>query len=113
MIAITLLYDELEKDTVDEKIAPEFGHNLKMLLAFKTDLKIELGENELFVTYLSDEQLKEFLPIAIEKGWKLGFLPHPKMIHAVAGFGIDSKLKTAIDTILEEKNTVKVDLLMA
>lgn len=113
MIGITLLYDELEKDTVDDKIAPEFGHNLKMLLAFKTDLKIELGDEDLFVTYLSDEQLKEFLPIAIEKGWKLGFLPHPKMIHAVAGFGIDPKLTTAIGTILAEKDTVKVDLLMA
>ncbi|MBT0811908.1 DUF389 domain-containing protein [Litoribacter ruber] len=113
MKKITLLYDELESETVEDKILPAFGHHLKLKIPFKTDLTIEIERDELVVTYLSDTQLKEFLPIAIEKGWCLGFLPHPDMPNALQGMGVDSKLSEALDHILESETTMKIDVLMA
>jgi uncharacterized hydrophobic protein (TIGR00271 family) len=113
MIGIILLYDELEQDTVEEKILPALGHHVKLKIPFKKDLTIEIERDELVVTYLSDTHLKEFLPIAIEKGWKLGFLPHPDMANAIQGFGIDNKLSVALDNILENKETIGIDVLMA
>ncbi|WP_194778229.1 DUF389 domain-containing protein [Pararhodonellum marinum] len=113
MKGITLLYDQKLKDEVLADLVPLFEQHLKIAVAFKADLTLELGMDDFIVTYLSDDQLREFLPVAIEKNWKLGYLPHPEMNHIRQGFGISSKLQTALQNILETEKTMKVDLLMA
>lgn len=113
MKGITLLYDEKLAVMVKEDIIPLFEQHLKIAIAFKTDLKMDIGHKDCIVTYLSDELLKEFLPVAIEKDWKIGFLPHPDMVHARQGFGVSASLEDAVKNVLETDSTQKIDMLMA
>jgi uncharacterized hydrophobic protein (TIGR00271 family) len=113
MKGITLVYDEAWADEARERIISLFAQHLKIIIAFKSDLKVEIGHDDFIVTYLSDEQLKDFLPIAIEKNWKIGFLPHPGMLHARQGFGVSPSLDDAIGNILNTESAQKIDMLMA
>lgn len=113
MTGITFVYDEKMAVMVKEDIIPLFEQHLKIAIAFNTDLKVEIGHDDCVVTYLSDELLKEFLPIAIEKNWKIGFLPHPDMFRARQGFGVSDSLEDAVKNILETDSTQKIDMLMA
>lgn len=113
MKGITLIYDESWTDMAREKIITLFGQHLKITIVFKSYLKMEIGHDDFIVTYLSDEQLKEFLPVAIEKNWKIGFLPHPDMLNARQGFGVSPSLEDAIENILSTESAQKVDMLMA
>lgn len=111
MKSIILLYDDAEWSTVEDSIIPALAEHLKLKLAFNNDLRIELGESDFIVTYLSDEQLKEFFPIALQKAWRIGLLPHPKLIHGRQGFGISSDLLDNIENILSTEQTEEVDIL--
>lgn len=113
MKGIVLLFDEVKSELVKEEIVPLLGEHLNRMVAFKTDLKIDFEEDDFVVTYLSDELLKEFLSIALEKRWQIGFLPHPDMIHARHGFGVSSTIKEAVGNILNAKSAQKVDMLIA
>ena len=111
MKSIVLLYDPKELDTVEDIIIPALGPDLKLKLAFNNDIKIELGDRDFLVTYLSDEQMKDFFPIALKREWRIGLLPHPKLIHCRQGFGIDSDLMGNIENILAVDESEEVDLL--
>jgi uncharacterized hydrophobic protein (TIGR00271 family) len=111
MKSIILLYDEKEWSTVEKNIIPTLAEHLKLKLAFNTDVRIELGEKDFVVTYLSDEQLKEFFPIALKKAWRIGLLPHPKLVHGRQGFGVASDLQTSLDNMLSAEHTEEVDIL--
>ncbi|MFC4871550.1 DUF389 domain-containing protein [Negadavirga shengliensis] len=111
MKSIILLYDEKEWSTVEKNIIPTLAEHLKLKLAFNTDVRIELGEKDFVVTYLSDEQLKEFFPIALKKAWRVGLLPHPKLVHGRQGFGVASDLQTSLDNMLSAETTEEVDIL--
>ena len=110
---ITLLYDDSQGEIVENEIIPLFGQNLKEKKEFNNELEITIEEGGLLVTYLPDELLKEFLPIVIQKNWKIGFLPHPEMIHARHGFGVSSSLEEAVSNIINTDSVQKVDVLMA
>lgn len=112
MKGITLLYDESKTDTVKEKIIPLFAQHLKIAAPFKNEQNIHLEDEAFIVTYLSDAQLKVLLPIALERKWKLGFLPHPDMVYAKQEYGISHSLDDAVDHLLKHDITQPVDVLM-
>lgn len=112
MKGITLLYDESLTARVKEEIIPLFAHDLKIAIAFKAELSIDLGDDDFIVTYLSDEFLRELLPKAIKRNWRMGFLPHPEMIHARRGYGISSDIKDAVKNIVSTESASKIDVLM-
>nr|MBI1228504.1 TIGR00341 family protein [Cytophagales bacterium] len=113
MKSIVLLYDEKEFKQVEEAIVPIFEEQLKLKLPFNTELFVELGKDDFVVTYLSDDQLKELLPYAIENNWRIGLLPHPKMTHARQGLGVDAKLKASLEHLLAAEDSMEIDVLMA
>jgi uncharacterized hydrophobic protein (TIGR00271 family) len=112
MKSVVLLYDPREQEVVEDKILPIFGQHMKLKVPFNNELKITLDEEDFVVTYLSDEQLKELFPIAVEKNWRIGLLPHPKMTQARQGFGVDGKLEDSISHLLKVEESKDVDLLM-
>lgn len=113
MNRIILIYDDQLEKEVNESVIPLFGSQLKSGLAYKNFMSFAFGEEDFLVCFLSDDQLKEFLPFVTESHHKIGFLPHPKMKHARQGFGISSKLEEAVDNILKTEEVLDVDVLYA
>ncbi|WP_017730974.1 DUF389 domain-containing protein [Nafulsella turpanensis] len=113
MKEITLLFDLGKAETVEERIVPLLGSSLKSTLPYKTGSEINCEEEDFILTYLSDEQLKEFLPVAIEKCLQIGFLPHPGLVYGMHGFGVANRLETSIENILNAATAQQVDVLMA
>ena len=113
MKSIVLLFDEKEIEQVEDSIVPALKEQLKLKLPFNNELIVELGEDDFVLTYLSDDQLKELLPIAMKKNWRIGLLPHPKMVQARQGFGVDGKLKASLEHLLAADDCMEIDLLMA
>ena len=113
MKSIVLLFDEKEIEQVEDTIVPALEEQLKLKLPFTNELFVELGEDDFVLTYLSDDQLKELLPIAMKKNWRIGLLPHPKMVQARQGFGVDGKLKASLEHLLAADDCMEIDLLMA
>jgi uncharacterized hydrophobic protein (TIGR00271 family) len=112
MKSIALLYDESMAATVRDEIIPLFQQHLKAHAPFKSSIDIALDDDDLIVTYLSDELLKELLPIVIEHKWKIGFLPHPAMLNARLGFGVSENLEEAVTNIIQTESAQLIDLLM-
>jgi uncharacterized hydrophobic protein (TIGR00271 family) len=112
MKGITLVYEESSAEVVKRDVEPLFGQHLKISIALKASLNIDLRDDDFIVTYLSDELLKELLPLAIEKNWRVGFLPHPEMIFARRGFGVAASLEEAVQNILNTDTAQEIDLLM-
>ena len=108
-----LIYDSDEEDSVQNDILPEFGSNLRASYPYTEAFIEEIEEDEQVVTFLSDEQLKSFLLIAIKRNLEIALLPHPKMIHGIKGFGVKSSLEDNIAYILLEEKVSKVDVLEA
>ncbi|WP_209331922.1 DUF389 domain-containing protein [Lunatimonas salinarum] len=113
MKSIVLLYDERETETVEEEILPILKENLKLKLPFQTELTVELGREDFLLTYLGDDQLREFFPLAISENWTVGLLPHPRMAQAKAGFGIEGRLSVTVEDMLEASEGKFIDILMA
>jgi hypothetical protein len=113
MKSIVLLFDEKEAKQVEDAIVPALKEQLKLKLPFNNELIVELGEDDFVLTFLSDDQLKELLPIAMENNWRLGLLPHPKMVQARQGFGVEGKLKSSLAHLLAAEESMEIDLLMA
>jgi len=108
-----LIYDSKEEDQVQKSIVPAFGANLKSIFPFSKDINEKIQEVDQVITFLSDEQLKSILIVAIESNFELALLPHPEMIHGIKGFGIKSDIEENIAYILLDEKVSKVDALEA
>jgi uncharacterized hydrophobic protein (TIGR00271 family) len=111
MKAIVLLFDETKVVPVNQIIIPRLGAQLKCAISYRRGETIPVAPGDTVLLYLSDEQLQELLPQLLEQHWKVGFLPHPAMVHARRGFGISSDLEEAIKTVLQGKKSLRVDML--
>ena len=113
MKSITLVFDDNLTEQVQEKIIPLFGSHLKITVPFSKCKTFEFGESDFLVFYVSDQQFRDIIDSIIEKHWKIGFLPHPKLLEVSQGFGISSNLEIAVENILETEGTVEIDMLYA
>ncbi len=111
MKSIILLFDPKMVEEVETSIVPRFGADLKLKLPFTNELTAELGKEDFVVTYLSDDQLKELLPLALNQEWRIALLPHPELLHGRQGFGVDSDLEDCMDQVMDTEDTERVDLL--
>lgn len=72
----------------------------------------ETGKDDvdaLILTYLSDEDLKIFLPLITEKSIEIAVLPHPDGVQSRIGFGIHSTIKAALDHLSTAPKSVSID----
>ncbi|UCS93463.1 TIGR00341 family protein [Echinicola marina] len=113
MMEITLLYADDSIKEVEEKILPQLSDALKIAMPYSQVTELGLKEGDFVLCYLSDEQLKGFLPLAEGQDWGVGFLPHPEMIYARQGFGVGKSIDKSIAHVLESEEFKSYDLLTA
>ncbi|MDO3380078.1 DUF389 domain-containing protein [Geoalkalibacter halelectricus] len=109
--SLMLLYDPAREQEALEKVVPLFAHHELQTYPYVLKNIPDWGEEHKVLTYLGDEDLVEILPVAAERGWHLGLLPHPDMEHARVGYGVAEKLADAAEDILAEPPERQVDLL--
>lgn len=51
--------------------------------------------------YLADERLRELAPLAIEKGWEVGLLPHPEARQATQALGVKGDVEQVFNHYLQ------------
>ncbi|WP_186758419.1 TIGR00341 family protein [Echinicola salinicaeni] len=111
MKGITLLYADESIKEVEENILLQLTDALKIAVPFSRLEGLDLSEEDFVLCYLSDEQLKEFLPIAEGQGWGIGFLPHPEMIYGRQGLGVGKSIDKSLAHVLEAEKLKSFDLL--
>ena len=105
-----ILHHPEDREKMEEDIFPLLENTKKEILSYpETDFK--RGENDIIVTYLSDENLREFLPRAAQKNINIGILPHPENTYTTKGLGISEDPEKVIEEILNNKEVHKLDML--
>lgn len=105
-----ILHHPEDREKMEEDIFPLLENTEKEILNYpETDFKAE--ENDIIVTYLSDENLREFLPKAAHKKLNIGILPHPENTYTTKGLGISEDPEKVIEEILNNEEVHKLDML--
>ena len=105
-----ILHHPEDREKMEEDIFPLLENTQKEILSYpETDFK--RGENDIIVTYLSDENLREFLPRAAQENINIGILPHPENTYTTKGLGISEDPEKVIEEILNNKEMHKLDML--
>lgn len=78
---------------------------------FTADATYSFSKDDVILTYLDDQSLRIFLPLAAQNKWSLGILPHPNMNYAMMGLGVSKKLEEVVKNILDTKDSQQIDLL--
>jgi uncharacterized hydrophobic protein (TIGR00271 family) len=105
-----ILHHPEDREKMEEDIFPLLENTQKEILSYpETDFK--RGENDIIVTYLSDENLREFLPRAAQENINIGILPHPENTYTTKGLGISEDPEKVIEEILNNKEVHKLDML--
>ena len=93
--------------------------NLSLLSEIETDQNIAIQHwnernsiplNASVLLYISDEQIKELILIAIEKQWEIAVLVHPEANYAVRALGVKGNLKSLINHYLQME-AIETDVL--
>jgi uncharacterized hydrophobic protein (TIGR00271 family) len=71
-----------------------------------------LAEASAVALWLPDAQVAALLPVAADRAWRLGVLPHPDAPNARAGFGLAAKPADAVADMLATEGEEPVDLLL-
>lgn len=105
-----ILHHPEDKQKMEEDIFPLLENTEKEILSYpETDFN--RGENDIIVTYLSDENLREFLPRAAQENINIGILPHPENTYTTKGLGISDDPEKVIEEILNNEEVHKLDML--
>lgn len=110
---VVLLFLAKDEELVQEDILPLLPQQQwkLQLSVFESDHSYEFDEDELVISFLPDEALRELVMHAREQKWTLGLLPHPEMKHAQYGFGIASNFEDALTDIMDSESD-QLDLLL-
>jgi uncharacterized hydrophobic protein (TIGR00271 family) len=109
---IKLLFDPAREEEVQNEILPLLEGREAEIASYQLSALPDWGREQLVVAHLSDADLCELMPLAAERGWRLGLLPHPAMEEAHDGYGIAAKLEEAVADILDTKGDHAIDLLL-
>lgn len=105
-----ILHRPEDLESLKEKIFPLLEQREFELIDYPAKDNLPKKEDSLLLTYLSDEDLKEFLPYIISTEQRLVLLPHPKNPLTLKAFGISEKPKEILEELTPENNT-DLDLL--
>ncbi|GGD83630.1 TIGR00341 family protein [Planktosalinus lacus] len=106
-----LLYQNDDLDNVESDILPLLKNVNYEKMLYEEKAKLNFSENDVILTYLSDDVLQEFLSEVTNGKWQLGVLPHPKMNYIALGLGIPGNLEEVVSEIIESETTHQVDLM--
>jgi uncharacterized hydrophobic protein (TIGR00271 family) len=105
-----ILHHPDDRETVENDIFPLLENTEKQTIDY-LETEFEAGKDDIIVTYLSDEFLREFLPKAAKQNHKVGILPHPENTYTTKGLGIANDPKEVIKEILENEEAHNLDML--
>lgn len=111
--SVVLLFLLKDQQHVEEEILPLLPQQQwhLTLSVFESGHPYQFDEEDLVISYLPDDALRELVMQAREQPWTLGLLPHPEMKHARYGFGIAATFEEALTDIVD--NTAEqLDLLL-
>jgi len=108
---LNILHNSADLKEVEEKIIPLLEGRDHQLVSFPFNPDFSPEKEALLITYLNDEDLRKFLPLATKNGWDTGILAHPENKYIINGLGLSEKLEDGLGEILNGKENQKLDLL--
>jgi len=106
-----ILHNSADLKIVEEKIIPLLEGRDHQLVSFPFNPDFTPEKDALLITYLNDEDLRKFIPLAAKNGWAIGILAHPENEFIIKGLGLSEKLEDGLGEILNGKENQKLDLL--
>jgi uncharacterized hydrophobic protein (TIGR00271 family) len=106
-----IIHNSADRKEVEEKIIPLLDGKEHQLISFPLNSDFSPETDTLLITYLNDEDLRKFIPLAAKNGWQTGILPHPEVKYAIKGLGLSEKPEDALGEILNREENHKLDLL--
>lgn len=106
-----LTFDESSTQFAEEELFPMLGDLCESHSALKDTDFSKFNENEIILTFLSDNQLKEIIKNVKDNQLVLAILPHPEAREACIGFGINLNLEKAIEYFRNEVEPINVDII--
>lgn len=110
---VVLLFSAQDETLIQEQILPKLPEQQWdiRLSTFQPEQHYQFDEDQLVISYLNDECLRELMLQAREQEWTIGLLPHPEMKHARYGFGISATIDDALSDIMNN-DASQLDLLL-
>ena len=105
------IYEEEAFREIDEAIIEHIKASFDELISYQNQVFDELNDTCKVAVFITDEAINSCILKAHEKGFSLGFLPHPKAIKATNSFHIEEDLAQAVDEFLDIEQLVESDLL--
>ncbi|PWH84962.1 TIGR00341 family protein [Brumimicrobium oceani] len=106
------LLADLETLDQESESAKEFiKENCPNILDFHTFKIKSLKESDEVFLYLSDEEIKNCLPLLAELKCSVGFLPHPEAQQTRSGYRVPKDTKEAFIDLLNTKRVVETGIL--
>lgn len=106
-----ILYKHKDLKLLQDEVLPLLKGDSYELIPFPFPKEFKLAENSKFISYLNDDALREFIPIAFRYHLQLGILPHPENPIAITGLGLSSDISKTIDQIYNDEITA-LDVLL-
>ncbi|WP_424494035.1 DUF389 domain-containing protein [Salinimicrobium sp. GXAS 041] len=106
-----ILHQSKYHEEVQNKVIPLLKDSNYNPVAFSELSEVAPEKDDVVLTFLSDEDMRTFLPMAAKNDWCVGILPHPELIFTSKGLGIAESLEKAVEDILHSEEKEKLDLL--
>lgn len=98
-------------EAVNQNIVSKIENREHDLVTYPLNEQAELNKEDLYLLYLSDADLRDFLMVSAERELTLGVLPHPENKYTSKGLGISGDLDDVLNDILSIEETQKLDML--
>jgi len=110
---VVLIFSAEDEQEVQDKILPKLPEQQWEieLSNFQIAQQYQFDTDQLVISYLNDECLRDLMLQAREQEWTIGLLPHPEMKHARYGFGIAANFEDALSDIMDNAAS-QLDLLL-
>lgn len=108
---IYLVHETADLEKMQKEIIPLLDQKDHELLSHPLPDDFKPGENDLFLLYLSDSNLKDFLSEATHKDFTVSILPHEENKTTSQGLGISENAEEVISQIDNEENLQELDML--
>lgn len=107
----TVVFDAEQGERFEEEVKPLLAEHDCHFVAFTTIDELDIPEQSLIITWLGDEALYPLIPVAAQKEWAIGLLPHPDMNRVRRGFYVADKLEEAVESVFCVESPVESDLM--
>lgn len=110
-MSFILIFDPGEQPYIEEKILPLVRDIISESKIFDAENPPEVSQGEQLLLYLSDDQIKEFIPSFLHTEVIIAALPHPQATRFCTITGVESSLEKAVKHLRKNPEAIELDLL--